>query len=228
MLARGVSVHLFNWMIEDLHKSNSSTSLSNTKYNIPPIEPKEYTEFTCDNITISSIDVEVGQLVVSKAIPSIYDIYKYLNYFKEKIKFIPPNLILTCIYLKRICDTANILLHISNYRLLFTVSLIIAQKIWMEPYKQTKEFAVLFPDNYNKDQLRLWERDLLSIIYNDTKIEPSPYRNMYGNLKNNSKSVTVFAVFVNNSSNFGYQASEHSGSMPIVDNESNYNYSATS
>jgi len=63
------------------------------------------------------------------------------------------------------------------------VSLIIAQKIWMEPYKQTKEFAILFPDNYNKDQLRLWERDLLAIIYNDTKIEPSLYGKIYADLK---------------------------------------------
>mmetsp|Transcript_19637 Transcript_19637/g.17829 ORF Transcript_19637/g.17829 Transcript_19637/m.17829 type:complete len:518 (-) Transcript_19637:122-1675(-) len=192
IFAKGVAVFLQKLILDDINRHADPNNPFNLNYNYPPTESELYNKFSVDSISTTYV---IDILITNSSIPQVSDIYKFLKFLKRKLDFIPPNLILTCIYLKRICDTANITLNLSNYRLLFLVTLIIAQKIWMEPYKKTNEFACIFPDSYNKDQLRLYERDLLTIIYHNTKIQPTEYSNLYQILKDLSKEVDV----VNNS-----------------------------
>mmetsp|Transcript_19638 Transcript_19638/g.17830 ORF Transcript_19638/g.17830 Transcript_19638/m.17830 type:complete len:503 (-) Transcript_19638:605-2113(-) len=194
IFAKGVAVFLQKLILDDINRHADPNNPFNLNYNYPPTESELYNKFSVDSISTTYV---IDILITNSSIPQVSDIYKFLKFLKRKLDFIPPNLILTCIYLKRICDTANITLNLSNYRLLFLVTLIIAQKIWMEPYKKTNEFACIFPDSYNKDLLKVCEQNLLTILYNDTKIQPIEYSNNYQNLKDLSKLVEVTTINYN-------------------------------
>mmetsp|Transcript_19659 Transcript_19659/g.17847 ORF Transcript_19659/g.17847 Transcript_19659/m.17847 type:complete len:243 (+) Transcript_19659:59-787(+) len=179
MLVKGVSVMLLDMMI--FYQKISSKNQSD--YDILPIEPEIYINLNCTKIAINSLDSKVNKLIEWKIIPSIQDIIKYLYYTKIQTAYIPPILIIASIYLKIICQLGNISLNINNYRLLFTVCLIKAQKLWDDSYKCTEIFAKLFPENYNEENLSQWESDIMKIIIYNTDISALSYEYMYTSLE---------------------------------------------
>jgi len=195
-IIKGTAMYLKDMMAHHYFLKNSPDKIFNNRYDIKHDKDDIFYNSIFQKLNCKETNSpEDTYLMKNKEICSICDIYKFMIYFNHKMEIIPPFYVIGLIYIERICNS-DILINPNNYKILFIVAMVMAQKIFSNNhYKQTKSFSCLFPKSYTKELLRLWERELLYTIYHNTKINITEYKQMYKKIKSKADIINSMIIW---------------------------------
>ena len=121
----------------------------------------------------------ISALLHSKPIKKIYHYFtshmspRYLNLLKEHARYPTECNIVALIYTNRMTSMGSMPLTMRNWRAVWVISIILAQKMWDDRPLRSSAFAIILP-SFSKQLLRDLELKALSLLQfssgNQTKI----------------------------------------------------------
>lgn len=120
--------------------------------------------------------------IVNGITPTIDTIYRYLNLIYQTAKYSPECNIIALIYINRMSSLSGILLTMVNWRALWLISVILAQKVWDDKPFKTSKFSD-FITSFTKPLLRKMERSALELLNYLLGVKPSLYVQYYFDLR---------------------------------------------
>ena len=115
-------------------------------------------------------------------VPTVDTTYRYISGIFRGARYSPECNIITLVYINRISTTHRIPLTMSNWRSLWLVSVILAQKVWDDIPLRTSSFTKIVPA-YSKRALRDMESKALDLLQYLTSVKPSLYAKYYFELR---------------------------------------------
>ena len=106
---------------------------------------------------------EVPLYIQSSITPFTYTITRYLVLLKEHARYPTECNIIALIYTNRITAMGSMALTMQNWRAVWVVSIILAQKMWDDLPLKTSSFACILP-SFTKQLLRTLELQALNLI----------------------------------------------------------------
>ncbi|CAN0109962.1 unnamed protein product, partial [Heterosigma akashiwo] len=115
-------------------------------------------------------------------LPSIDEIYMFINGIFTRAKFSPECNIIGLVYINRVISNSRIPLVKQNWKPLILASLILAQKIWDDKCLATSNFALICP-RYSKRQVKFFEIKFLELLQYQATVTQSLYAKYYFELR---------------------------------------------
>jgi regulation of enolase protein 1 (concanavalin A-like superfamily) len=130
----------------------------------------------------SENDIELCQQLRLGNVPTLDTIYRYIRLLKERSGYPAECNIIALIYTNRITSMSSIPLTMQNWRAIWVVAAILAQKMWDDKPLKTSAFVQILP-YFSKPLLRDLELKSLILIQFCTGVKPSLYAQYYFELR---------------------------------------------
>lgn len=114
--------------------------------------------------------------------PTIDTIYRYISLIYRGAGYSPECNIIALVFINRITTTHGILLTMQNWRALWLVAVILAQKVWDDKPRRTSAFTAILP-SFPRKTLRDMESKALELLDYLTSVKPSLYAKYYFELR---------------------------------------------
>eukprot|EP00607_Mallomonas_marina_P009022 CAMPEP_0182418982 /NCGR_PEP_ID=MMETSP1167-20130531/3359_1 /TAXON_ID=2988 /ORGANISM="Mallomonas Sp, Strain CCMP3275" /LENGTH=289 /DNA_ID=CAMNT_0024593505 /DNA_START=82 /DNA_END=951 /DNA_ORIENTATION=- len=150
----------------------------------PIINPSEH--------VLDSEDEVLNQKILAGAAPTIDTIYRYFNLIYRAAHYSPECNIIALIYINRICTITKMPLTMRNWRAVWLVTIMLAQKVWDDQPLKTSSFSTIMP-SFTVAVLRRMESSCLSLLRYGAGVKPSVYAKYYFELR------TLFTEITGNS-----------------------------
>jgi hypothetical protein len=136
----------------------------------------------------SESDTELCQQLRLGNVPTLDTIYNYICLLKERSGYPTECNIIALIYTNRITSMSCLPLTMQNWRTIWVVAVILAQKMWDDKPLRTSAFVQILP-YFSKELLRDLELKALTLIQFCTGVKPSLYAQYYFELRSLFKDI---------------------------------------
>lgn len=115
-------------------------------------------------------------------VPSLGEVFNYMTYLYQGSTFYSPECnIMALVYINRLTGPGKLPVTVDNWRSIWLVAIMIAQKVWDDKPVRTSGFARLL--DVNSKDLRKLEFKTLTMLQFVTGVRPSLYARYYFELR---------------------------------------------
>lgn len=126
-------------------------------------------------------DEETRPFIMTGRVPMFYTVFRFMVHLWEEIKYALECNIYALAYINRITAENNMALTAQNWRMVWLVAVMVAQKVWTAKAAGTKKFCKAFTD-LDRSQLKGTEETVMHMLDFDTGVEPSMFEKYYTEL----------------------------------------------
>mmetsp|Transcript_7260 Transcript_7260/g.7343 ORF Transcript_7260/g.7343 Transcript_7260/m.7343 type:complete len:481 (-) Transcript_7260:770-2212(-) len=137
----------------------------------------------------SENDKELSLELLAGNVPTLDTIYSYIRLIKERSSYPTECNIIALIYTNRVTSMSSLPLTMQNWRAIWVVAVILAQKMWDDSPLKTSAFVQILP-YFSKQLLRNLELKSLTILQFSTGVKPSLYAKYYFELRSLFREIT--------------------------------------
>lgn len=127
-------------------------------------------------------DEDLRWKLQNNIVPSVDTITRYISYLSMCIRLTPEVNIIALVYVNRLASNAQLVLTMSNWRAVWLICIILAQKMWNDRSVRTGTFANFIP-SMDKITLRNLEARVLQLLEYSIGVKPSLYVKYYFELR---------------------------------------------
>lgn len=139
--------------------------------------------------TSSSISAADRVRLVPFTLPTLPDVFCFLQALTLSGRFSPPCNLVALIYLNRLVTNTHLVMHAGNWRPLLLVALLLAQKVWDDRSLSSRDFAVVCP-LFTPTTIRRLERKFLAALAFSLEVSQSQYATYYFELRSLSSELS--------------------------------------
>lgn len=130
----------------------------------------------------ASEDEVLRNHIIDGSVPTIDTIYRYMSLIYRNGRYTPECHIIGLVFINRITAVHHLPLTMLNWRSLWLVAIILAQKVWDDRPLRTSTFSKIIP-SFSKQHLRKLEANALHLLQYLTNVKPSLYAKYYFELR---------------------------------------------
>jgi len=127
-------------------------------------------------------DDELRHRIVGNRVPLLYTVFRFLRYLYTGARYSPECNIMALVYINRLTSMNHMPLTVHNWRAIWLVTIMLAQKVWDDKPLRSSGFIMLLPTLELKD-LRRMEYRTLHLMKFITGVKPSLYAKYYFELR---------------------------------------------